>query len=206
MRRLGNEYYDFRALTPRFKNRPADVDAGENMRLVLAIFAALLIVAAGCTTPNPPAGQQGGAQGQQTGGSPTGGTPSGGTGGSSSGGNAVDLNACVTNCNVLADADLANTCKAGCYMGAAEDTKDASKCDPIATMQNMSIYYTTCLGSVAGEKQDISPCRKLTNSSDKDFCIVIAADKYKNPAICQEMTEGIYKSVCLDDTNQSAGK
>ncbi len=170
------------------------------MRLVLAIFAALLVIAAGCTTPNPPAGQQG----TPSGGTPSGGTPSGSTGGSSSGGDVVDLDKCVTNCNVLADSDLANTCKAGCYMGAAEQSKDAGKCTPISAMQNMSIYYATCLGTAAGEMQDISPCSRLTNESDKDFCILIAADKYKNPAICEGVTSQIYKSVCLDDTNTSA--
>ncbi len=194
------EIYDFRAMTSMFKIRPADVNAGENMRLVLAIFAALLIVAAGCTTPNPPAGQQ---TGGASGGTPSGGTPSGSTGGSSSGGNAIDLNACVTNCNVLTDGDLANTCKAGCYMGAAEETKDASKCDPIGTMNNMSIYYATCLGNTAGVMKDISPCNRLTDPDDKDFCIMVAADEYKNPAICGGVTNEIYKSVCLDDTNSS---
>jgi len=172
------------------------------MRLALAIFAALLIVAAGCTSPGQPAGNQDGAQGTPSG--SQGGTPSGGSGTGSSGGSSVDLNACVTNCNVLEDIPMVNTCKSGCYMGAAEDSKDASKCDPIATMPNMSIFYSTCLGTAAGVMMDIAPCRKLTNVSEKDFCIAIAADVYKNPAICDEINNSIYRSVCLDDTGKSA--
>lgn len=178
------------------------------MRLALAIFAALLIVAAGCTSPNPPAQQQDGTQGNPSGGTPSGsegGTPSGtGSTGSSgsSGSSAMDLNECVENCNVLEDAPMVKMCKSGCYMDAAEESKDASKCDPIATMENMSIFYSTCLGTAAGVMKDIAPCRKLTDSGDKDFCIAIAADTYKNPAICDEMNNSIYKSVCLDDTTE----
>lgn len=174
------------------------------MRLALAILAAFLVIAAGCTAP--PAQQPNGTQGAQSGGTPSVGTPSGSTGGSSSGGNVMDLNACVVNCNILEDTKMVDTCKSGCYMDAAEESRDASKCDPIATMNNMSIFYATCLGNTAGVIQDISPCNRLSDPDDKDFCIVVAADEYKNPAICQGVTNEIYRSVCIDDTNASSGK
>ncbi len=116
----------------------------------------------------------------------------------------MNLDECVVNCNILEDADMVNTCKSGCYMDAAEESGDASKCDPIANMNNMSIYYATCLGNTAGIIKDISPCNRLTDPDDKDFCIVVAADEYKNPSICQGVTNEIYRSVCLDDTNASS--
>lgn len=118
----------------------------------------------------------------------------------------MGLDECVVNCNVLEDGEMVNVCKSGCYMEAAEETLDASKCDPIANMQNMSIYYATCLGSAAGRMKDISPCNRLSDPDDKDFCIVVAADEYKNPAICEGVTNEIYKSVCLDDTGAGSGE
>ncbi len=167
--------------------------------LLLAIAAAVIVLIAGCT-----GAQQ---QGQQPGaGTPSGQAPSGGGSGGSSGGGALDLNGCVTNCNVLEDSELVDTCKSGCYMDAAEESRDASKCDPIAQMSNMSIYHATCLGNLAGVIKDISPCNRLSDPDDKDFCIVVAADEYKNPAICEGVTNEIYKSVCLDDTGESSGE
>src|SRR5512137_100521 len=117
------------------------------MRLAIAILAAFIIIAAGCTG----APQQGGqASGQQAGGA-SGGAASGGTqsGSGISGGDRMGLDECVVNCNVLEEEGMIKTCQSGCYMDAAEESKDASKCDPIATMgKNMSIYYATCLGNL----------------------------------------------------------
>ncbi len=167
-------------------------------KTILVLMAAFVVLLAGCTG----APQQGGqATGQPSGGS-SGGAPSGGTSGGSSGSGSsgMGVDECVVNCNILSDTGMVNTCKAGCYIDAAETGMDASKCDPISQLQNMSIYYATCLGTVAGKAQDIAPCRKLTDVGDKDFCISIAADDYKNPAICEEINNSIYKAVCVDDT------
>jgi len=65
--------------------------------------------------------------------------------------------------------------------------------------------YAACLGNTAGKTKDISPCNRLSDPDDKDFCIVVAADEYKNPAISEGATSQVYKGVCLDDTNGSSG-
>ena len=170
------------------------------MKTALAILAILIVLFAGCTGPSTP------SQGNAT--TSGGGTPSGGGAGTGSGAGAAGAVAneatCTTNCLTLTDADMADICKAGCYMESAETSLDASRCDPIGQMVNMSVFYDTCLGNVAGKKKSTAPCERLTNSTDKDWCLLIATDEWKEPSVCDKVEDSIMKSVCIDDTNQSS--
>jgi hypothetical protein len=160
------------------------------MRILLAALLVAIILIAGCAAPQQPQA-----------GNPTGGTPSGGT---PSGGNTQSYPECITSCNsISADSDLFTSCKIGCAISDAEDRKDPSRCEEIKPYANASLFYIGCLSAVADKLGNTSPCDRLTNSTDKDWCIVMSADKVKDPKICDGVVDTMMKGICLDDTNNS---
>ncbi len=108
---------------------------------------------------------------------------------------------CLANCNVLTDSDTVEMCKVGCYSESAENSLDSTKCDPIDRMENMSLFYHTCLGTVAGKLKSTAPCERLSDLNDRDWCILISAEDNKDPSICDKVNSSIMKGVCLDDTS-----
>ncbi len=162
----------------------------------IALFLAGAILFSGCAGQGS---QQANVSGNATGGSGSSGASA--PSGSAGSGTAVDVNACVTNCATIGN--LADTCRIGCYLDDAEHAKDPSRCDPIKGFENASLFYSTCLGDVAGELGSVSACDRAPNASVKDWCIVTAADKIKDPSICDGVNDSMMKSICIDDTNSS---
>ncbi|MEW6723250.1 MAG: hypothetical protein AB1324_08355 [Candidatus Micrarchaeota archaeon] len=170
------------------------------MHRTIAIFAlASVLLLAGCTGQQTQAPPSGGTPSGETpsGGAPSGGAPSGGT---PSGGTPVDLAACTENCNVLVDSDMVVACKAGCHMEAAEEGRDASKCEPIKSLGlNATIYYAGCLWNYAEATGDASACSKLDVGFDRDLCLNNAAVAKKDPGICDQMNSTYMVESCKED-------
>ncbi len=167
-----------------------------NKAYILALLAAAILVS-GCAGQGAQTNVSGNTSGSTT-------TPSGQQGGTApagSSGTQVDVNTCLVDCATIGN--LADMCRVGCYLDDAEHAKDPARCDPIKGMENASLFYSTCLGDVAGELGSVSACDRAPNASVKDWCIVTAADKIKDPSICAGVNDSMMKSICLDDTNKS---
>lgn len=183
----------------------------EKIFLAALLVAALMI--AGCAAPSQPqtGAPQGGAPSGVTpsGGAPSGGSPSGGTpsGSGSSGaiGGEPTYPQCVAGCDsaLAADVGLQTACKAGCAIDAAKASKDPSVCDNIKQLMNASLFYVGCLSGVNEEVGNVNACNVLTNSSDKDMCILMSDEKVKDPSICNGVTDPTMKSACMDDENRT---
>lgn len=173
------------------------------MRKIVTIFiVALVIFVAGCTTPGAPpqGGKQPGDNNQAPSGQPSGNQssvqPSGGSDTPSAG--TTDLNECLTSCNTFVDNDLVITCRAGCYMGVATETKDASKCENILTLgQNTTIYYDTCMINVATDIKNPALCTKIKEDAYRYTCISSIAEANLDVSLCDQIEEGIYKYGCI---------
>ncbi len=168
-------------------------------KIHIALLLAAAILVSGCAGQGGQ--QQTNVSANATGGSGSSGTsaPSGGSG--TSGSVQEDVNVCVTNCATIGS--LAEACRIGCYLDDAKAAKDPARCDPIKGIENATLFYSACLGDVAGEQGSVAACDRAPNASVKDWCIVTAADKIKDPSICAGVNDSIMKSVCLDDTNKS---
>ena len=165
------------------------------MKPYIALILAAVILLYGC------AGQQ--AQNNTSTSNPQGPAPSG-TGQQAPSGTpskTVDVAACVTNCATIGS--LADACRIGCYLDDAKAAKDPAKCDPIRGIVNATLFYSTCLGDVSGELGNVAPCDRARNASEKDWCIISASDKLRDPSICDGVNDSMMKSICIEDTNKT---
>ena len=167
---------------------------------------AALILIAGCASPQQQAGNNSGATPYGNG-APSGGTPA--AGGSPSGGaattSAKSYPDCVSSdCGTLSsDEGLLVACESGCAIDSAKATKDASVCENIKSLANATVYYVACLSTVAGEVGNVGSCDRLTNSSDKDMCIVESSQQIHDPSICDGVTDSMMKGICMQNANSS---
>ncbi len=166
--------------------------------LILFVAAALLL--AGCAAP-------GATQQTNTTTQPSGSGTSGTQGQPSGTGQTTDLNTCLSDCLTLTDSGLQAACKAGCNMNVAEQSLDASKCDPILALgENMSLFWTTCIWNVAEKKGDASLCGKLNASFDQGVCLSDVAKTKHDPSICNGINDTYLKESCVSDASGNSSQ
>ena len=173
------------------------------MKKLAFVIIGLMIILGGCTTQSAPQ-QETSTGNDQT--SSQG--DSGASGGSSAGtqaetGTAMSLDECLSNCLSAGNTGLADMCRMGCYTDAAQNTKNPDTCEPITQIDDTAIYYTTCLGQVAGAQKSTGPCDRLADAGDKDWCLTVASDDWKDPQVCDGITSEVMKGVCMNKVTES---
>ncbi|HSB47064.1 MAG TPA: hypothetical protein VLD37_03555 [Candidatus Bilamarchaeum sp.] len=172
------------------------------MRSALFLVIAASVLIAGCCSAPEALKGPGGDQGAPTGGAQTGGT----SGGSSPSGATTNLNECQSSCEsvYVADQGLKMTCKAGCQMNAAEETGDAGKCDPILGYgENATLFFDTCIISVAEAKSDASVCSKAKDQMYNNLCLSNIAEAKGDASICGQIKDDTYKNICYSSVAES---
>jgi hypothetical protein len=117
------------------------------MKKMLVIFVALtfVLLLAGCL-------------GQQT--SPgANGTPTGGS---------ANFQRCISQC-AAGNAGNGTLCKDGCSVQEAADTKSTTLCDSLIDQANRP----SCYGTVAKAAGDSTVCGRLSNPTDKNYCLSV---------------------------------
>ncbi|MEW6723023.1 MAG: hypothetical protein AB1324_07200 [Candidatus Micrarchaeota archaeon] len=117
------------------------------MRSISVVFAALALC--GCLAGPAPQGGNVFVDGD-------------GTGGMGS----ANFQRCVGQCDE-GNAGSGPICRDGCMMQEAEDTKDTSWCDGLANLQTKP----SCYGTVAKAAGDIKICDRLTDQTDRNWCV-----------------------------------
>jgi hypothetical protein len=117
------------------------------MKKILVIFVALtfVVLLAGCL-------------GQQT---------------SSGGGNvplsgSANFQRCISQCGA-GNVGNGTLCKDGCSVQEAADTKSTTLCDSLIDQANRP----SCYGTVAKASSNISVCDRLSNPTDKNYCVSV---------------------------------
>ncbi len=142
----------------------------------IAVFFLLLFLS-GCAATPPPASNS----------SPF----SGGEGG---------LGECLDSCRGISGRML-DSCRIGCYIVDAKSTLDPASCYPIRGYVNASMYYSSCLGNVAGLRGNVSPCDMGRNLSEKEWCLLTSAERIKDPGICDPINDSVIKGACVDSAS-----
>ncbi len=75
---------------------------------------------------------------------------------------------CISQCGT-GNAGNGTLCTDGCRMTEAAATKSTSMCDSLIDQANRP----SCYGTVAKASSDISVCNRLTNSTDKNYCVAV---------------------------------
>lgn len=170
------------------------------MQKSLIVFVALIIFVAGCTQPGAPAGatpaktSDGGSPGQPAaapspaGASPPPAAPPAAT---------RDFNTCLLDCKVVTSESLANTCKAGCYLGAATENGDIAQCEMLVTIQEGKGLYDLCVSNVATKLKDPSLCSRIKETTYHDLCLTSTAEAKGDVTVCNGITVGISQDVCI---------
>lgn len=116
------------------------------MRKILGIVAlAFVLMFAGCTQPQS---SPGGGNGVTTG--------------------SANFQRCVSQC-APGNAGNGTLCKDGCSVQEAADTKSTTLCDSLIDQANRP----SCYGTVAKASGDISVCNRLSNPTDKNYCLSV---------------------------------
>jgi hypothetical protein len=116
-------------------------------KILFAGILAIGLLLLGCTSSGPS-----GQSGNQSGGMMAGGS--------------ANYQRCVSQCSE-ASAGSGPNCKDGCMIQEAEDTKDTSWCDNLVNKQ----ARPSCYGTVAKSAGDIKICDRLTDPTEKNYCI-----------------------------------
>jgi hypothetical protein len=119
--------------------------------------------------------------------------------------NASGLGECLDSCRGIGQARLFDTCKIGCYINDAKSSRDPASCDPIRGFNDSSMYYSSCLGNVAGLQANVSVCDRSRNVSEKDWCILTSAERIKDTGICDPVNDSVIRSACIDSANSTFG-
>ncbi len=110
------------------------------------------------------------------------------------------LGECLDSCRGISGRML-DSCRIGCYIVDAKSTLDPASCDPIRGYVNASMYYSSCLGNVAGLRGNVSPCDMGRNLSEKEWCLLTSSERIKDPGICDPINDSVIKSACVDSAN-----
>ena len=192
------------------------------MQKGLVILVCLIVLLAGCAQQSAPGGAPPSKIGE-SGQPPT--APQPGTPSQPLATRSNDINTCLGNCNTLTDESLQNTCKAGCYLGAATEDGDVAKCDSLLTIKEGAGLYDTCISNVATKLNDPSLCSRITgtfhdiclssiadakadatvcegigDATSRDGCISTVAAKKKDPSLCGKVTQDFMKQSCIEGT------
>ncbi|MBI5228378.1 hypothetical protein HY988_07335 [Candidatus Micrarchaeota archaeon] len=171
--------------------------------LVILGILVVIVFIAGCTgTTNVQANTSAQAGGNQPSGNqpaPSGGTPTPSGGGAAPPGGTVNLNECLASCNILTGNSLQATCQSGCYLGAATDTKDITKCDKLLTLEGGAGVYDICVTNVATQLNDFSMCAKAKTNTYQDMCVTVIAETKTDATICSSVKDEVAKDGCVSN-------
>ncbi|MFN7991434.1 MAG: hypothetical protein U0R44_04730 [Candidatus Micrarchaeia archaeon] len=87
---------------------------------------------------------------------------------SGTGGGSANFQRCISQCGP-GNSGNGSLCKDGCRVQEAEDTKSTSLCDQLDNQANRP----SCYGTVAKSAGDIKVCERLTDATDKNYCVSI---------------------------------
>jgi hypothetical protein len=111
----------------------------------------------------------------------------------------------MANCNAVVAKDMVTTCQAGCYMGAASDTKDASKCEQILSLgggESLELYYDTCVVDVGTQTNDAAVCNRAKSESYKFTCIATIASSTGDASMCSSLSDPDLRDTCVQGVVQ----
>lgn len=115
-------------------------------------------------------------------------------------GEAGGLGECLDSCRGLSGRML-DSCRIGCYIVDAKTTLNPASCGPIRGYENASMFYSSCLGNVAGLRGNVSPCDLGRNLSEKEWCLLTSAERIKDPGICEPINDSVIKGACVDSAS-----
>lgn len=115
---------------------------------------------------------------------------------SGNGSASIDVNSCITNCNIVAG-DLAATCTQGCWIQEAERVGDADLC-----MDNLDeeVLQIGCVANVAEAKQDPDLCAVLGDSAD--MCYTTYASDQKDTSVCSKIQDSMFRAICEESDGE----
>jgi len=116
------------------------------MRKILGfIILALILVLAGCTQQQSSPG-----------------------GGNESASGSANFQQCISQCGP-GNVGNGTFCKDGCRVLEAAETKSTTLCDSLENKANRP----SCYGTVAKASSDISVCDRLSNATEKNYCVSV---------------------------------
>lgn len=122
-------------------------------------------------------------------------------------GSKTDIEVCLKGCGYLDGTGMFSKefCVDSCWASVAKDMKDISICDTKVDPKN-DLVQSACRINVAEETLNPKDCEGIGATADDMFrisCYSTVAKKKKDPSVCDLITSGMFKSVCVEDANSA---